>query len=193
MPTIPAFNPPAELNDFDRIRGHRDIWSRFISAQFDSVINLVEGGYDEVDRGTVVGHTPGVGAGRSQYYNETKTSSDNPEDAPIVWDGFPKTLARIYGRQAALRLADSLDKAGAFLPGYLSRIPDEYCEWRVEKNSGKIVKITFTCEGPEYWASMAGGTSLYDPKFDFGPGDHNVLLDLYKTILDRQDIKTTCS
>lgn len=33
---------------------------------------------------------------------------------------------------------------------------DEYCEWSVTKNdSGKITRVTFTCEGPEYWEYLA--------------------------------------
>lgn len=32
---------------------------------------------------------------------------------------------------------------------------DEYCEWAVTRNSaGKITKISFTCENPEYWYSL---------------------------------------
>jgi hypothetical protein len=34
---------------------------------------------------------------------------------------------------------------------------DEYCEWSVthEKATGKITKVTFTSEGPEYWMYLA--------------------------------------
>src|SRR5262249_31190254 len=34
---------------------------------------------------------------------------------------------------------------------------DEYCEWSVtrDSNTGKITKVTFTCEGPEYWSFLA--------------------------------------
>lgn len=32
---------------------------------------------------------------------------------------------------------------------------DEYCEWAVTRNAeGKITKIAFTCENPEYWYSL---------------------------------------
>lgn len=32
---------------------------------------------------------------------------------------------------------------------------DEYCEWAVTRNEdGKITKISFTCENPEYWYSL---------------------------------------
>src|SRR5262249_39410372 len=138
-----------------------------------------ENGYED--------HTPGVGPGRSQYYNEMKKPSDNPEDQAIVWDAFPKTLTRIYGRSTALRLADTLDSKSSFLDGFVARQQDEYCEWKVEKTGSNITRIIFTCEGPEYWASMAGGVSLY-ASFDFGLGDQAVLLELYKTLLARNDI-----
>lgn len=33
---------------------------------------------------------------------------------------------------------------------------DEYCEWSVERNAqGKVTRVMFTCEGPEYWTCLA--------------------------------------
>jgi hypothetical protein len=34
---------------------------------------------------------------------------------------------------------------------------DEYCEWSVTRNpeTGKITKVTFTSEGPEYWQFLS--------------------------------------
>jgi hypothetical protein len=36
-------------------------------------------------------------------------------------------------------------------------VQDEYCEWSVTRDaaSGKITRVTFTCEGPEYWEFLA--------------------------------------
>jgi hypothetical protein len=39
-------------------------------------------------------------------------------------------------------------------------LQDEYCEWSVERDpdSDKIKRVTFTCEGPEYWSFLANTT-----------------------------------
>ena len=35
-------------------------------------------------------------------------------------------------------------------------LQDEYCEWSVARNAdGKITKVMFTTEGPEYWTYLA--------------------------------------
>lgn len=35
-------------------------------------------------------------------------------------------------------------------------LQDEYCEWSVSRDpSGKVTRVTFTCEGPEYWEFLA--------------------------------------
>jgi hypothetical protein len=35
-------------------------------------------------------------------------------------------------------------------------VQDEYCEWSVTRNAdGKITRVDFTCEGPEYWEVLS--------------------------------------
>jgi hypothetical protein len=174
MPTIPRFDPPAFLTDFDAIPGHREGWSTFVSDAFKGAIERVE---DQ------------IGQGNCQYYNETTTPSDDPQDLDIIWDGFPKTLIRQFGRNTALAMADGLDDAPVPVPGFQSRIQDEYCEWRVTRDpdTNKIIRVTFTCEGPEYWASLAGGDSIYGVNFG-AIGDRDVLLQMYREILGNQDV-----
>ena len=179
MPTIPSFNPPAGLTDFDAIPGQREGWSKYISATFDRVI---------ADVGAV------VGAGKCQFYNETKVASDNPQDEPIVWDGFPRVLTRRLGRVKALQTADT-PAPEPRMGNTLSRIQDEYCEWQVTRDpaTNKILRVTFTCEGPEYWQSLAGGPSFYNEQgqapSDFGaPGDKDVLVQLYRDLLNNTNI-----
>jgi hypothetical protein len=50
---------------------------------------------------------------------------------------------------------------------------DEYLEWRVERDpvTGKVLRVTFTCEGPEYWQTLA--------KYD-----RPRLLELYRHFVD---------
>ena len=192
MPTIARFDPPANLNDFDAIPGHREEWSKYISDTFDrSISERIEKDSNGKPRDI-----------KSQYYNETKVSSDEPVDLEIVWDAFPKTLTRQYGREAALKIADEFtfynvadvddDKFPFYQLFKQSRRQDEYCEWRVTRDpkTDKILSVIFTCEGPEYWQSMFGGNITGDGNdgFEF-KGDKQVLLGLYRAILNDQDVK----
>jgi hypothetical protein len=201
MPLLDRFDPPANLTDFDAIPGHREEWSKYISTVFDDAIKKrVE---TEPD-----GKTPRNI--KSQYYNETKVPSDDPVEKEIVWDAFPKTLTRQYGQgEAALRVADEFTYYNVVrgevdseqFPFYelfkKSRRQDEYCEWRVTRDpkTNKILRVIFTCEGPEYWASMFGGKMDGDGNDGFKfKGDKQKLLDLYRSILkdqvkDVEDVK----
>ena len=63
------------------------------------------------------------------------------------------------------------------------RPQDEYCEWRVTRDEqGRIVKITFTSEPPEYWQALHGDTiadANNDNQYKFA-GDKKLLLQLYR-------------
>jgi hypothetical protein len=189
MSLLDRFDPPANLTDFDAIPGHREKWSEYISTVFDDAIKKrVETEPDGKPRNI-----------KSQYYNETKVASDDPQDVPIVWDAFPRTLTQQFGREKALQVADewkcypprSSKQPGSY--NQPSRQQDEYCEWRVTRDpkTNKILRVIFTCEGPEYWASMFGGDSMFGGTADGWEfkGDKQVLLNLYRSILDNQDVK----
>lgn len=78
----------------------------------------------------------------AQFYDPT--ASDTPDDAdvvPVVWRASPAKLRRTVGDPVERwRIADSSRSE-----------QDEYCEWGVEKAGGKIVRVTFTTEVPEYF------------------------------------------
>lgn len=192
MPLLDRFEPPANLTDFDAISGHREEWSKYISDTFDRAIG------ERIEKDSN-GKPRDI---KSQYYNETKVPSDEPVDLEIVWDAFPKILTRQYGREAALKIADEFtfynvaDVDVNQFPFYelfkKSRRQDEYCEWRVTRDpkTNKILSVIFTCEGPEYWQSMFGGNISGDGNDGFKfKGDKQVLLDLYRSILNNQDVK----
>jgi hypothetical protein len=82
------------------------------------------------------------------------TTQEAPEGllpVPIVWSAFPARITAIFGLGAGRwDVAD----ASRSQPNRLGH--DEYCEWGVERNrDGKIVRITFTTEVPEYWDHIA--------------------------------------
>jgi hypothetical protein len=81
-------------------------------------------------------------------YNPTKkdTTAD-VQLAEISWSAFPRIVAvHSPSDQARWQTADGS-----------RNVQDEYCEWSVTRDqaSNKITKVTFTCEGPEYWNFLA--------------------------------------
>jgi hypothetical protein len=142
-----------------------------------------------------------------QYFNpRTFDRKSTLVEQPIVWNAFPKTLLVRYGRERAMVEADSLwpfFPFNGFPNAYDSAIPgaaallaastaftrplDEYCEWRVERHpaTGRIRRITFTSEPPEYWTAIFGGEIVLDSvnnisyRFD---GDPKFATELYRQL-----------
>lgn len=89
--------------------------------------------------------------------------------APVVWSGFPRSLWQWFsgdtdsaGAKRAFAAADTLAPEQAVFKSsnrarvdLFARQQDEYCEWFAHRKAGGITRITFTCEGPEYFEIMA--------------------------------------
>jgi hypothetical protein len=98
-----------------------------------------------------------------QFYNPTvKDTPSGLTPAMIAWPAFPAVVRREEGSGAA-----RWDRADS------SRdVQDEYCEWSVERGEdGKITRITFTTEVPEYWEHVARK-------------DPDLLLEMYQQFVD---------
>ena len=162
MTKISDFDPPASLTDFDPT--HRAAWSEFIGATLDDNIKLVE---------SAVGH------GNSPFYDQTKTDTDPPVASDVIrWKGFPLLIAAKHpgDKPAAWKEADKPLPDG-------ERPQDEYLEWFVVRDAHKkITKVTFTCEGPEYWEALANGypKDYNGPKTAGAKGMPDKLLALYQ-------------
>lgn len=176
MSTIPQFDPPAGLADFDGIPDQRAAWDEFIGLSFQRNIEGVEAE---------------VGAAKSQYYNPKTTATDPPVATDVIrWKGFPLVIAAKHpgNKKAAWKEADQLKTSG----GIKFRPQDEYLEWFVTRNAlGKIIRVVFTGEGPEYWEALAEGYpqaftqaqaagGLGGTKHTTAQGDQQKLLDLYR-------------
>jgi hypothetical protein len=87
----------------------------------------------------------------NRFFNPTavEVAPDFKERA-IAWDAFPRLIK-----------LDSASDDERWQRADASRdVQDEYCEWSVARDSaGKVTRVTFTCEGPEYWQFL----SSYDP------------------------------
>ena len=128
---LPRFDPPGFLDDLDE--DGRDQWSQFIS--------------DTVDTAMAGNPANTNDSPRPQIYNLTKTdTADDAQFQDVSWIAFPRQvrIRSISDRQRWTRADGSRD------------VQDEYCEWSVTRGEdGKITRVTFTCEGPEYWEALA--------------------------------------
>lgn len=174
MPTIQAFDPPANINDMTLAQ--RQAWHETLNHWFNDNISFIGGV---------------TGTNRSQYYNPAIASTDEPSiseaDGTITWQGFPKVLENQFGAgsQQALQKAEELRNGNSGL----YRPQDEYLEWRTERDaSGLISRVTFTCEAPEYWEALSDGyPRSYDgPRSHPDAGDHDQVLALYRLLVGPQ-------
>ncbi|GAC1473820.1 MAG: hypothetical protein PVS3B1_19270 [Ktedonobacteraceae bacterium] len=157
------FDPPANLHDFDSIPHQRTAWSEFLSNTFDANIKAVA---DKL--------TPG----KSQFYNPMRINTDEPHNEAIIsWIGFPALISRKHAGD----LHGARQEADALLPNG-ERPQDEYLEWFVTRQGNKIIRVTFTCEGPEYWEALAHGYPLdySGPRTMGATGDKQKVLALYR-------------
>ncbi|MFD3940044.1 hypothetical protein ACFWSF_35185 [Streptomyces sp. NPDC058611] len=147
MTTLDAYNPPGNLTDLDD--DGRKKWHMWLSCRVDETIQ-------GPSRHRVLHDGP-----RPQFYNATKTpTGDDATDASVTWTAFPRALHSLNSDMERWEAADS-DRLNQ----------DEYCEWSVSRNADhKVNRVTFTCEGPEYWEHLAA----YNPA---------KVLELYRTYI----------
>ena len=187
MPLLPSFEPPANVDDFSSIPDQRAAWDEFISLAFDVNVTSVE-----VD--------DAVGRGKCQFYNPKTISTDAPSATDVIrWKGFPLLIAAKHpgNKRAAWAEAEAVTDTDAHGQRYSHnfRPQDEYLEWCVLKDeNGKIIRVSFTCEGPEYWDALAHG---YPREFDLpvaqgglggtrktsAKGDKKKVLSLYQQLV----------
>lgn len=140
--TMNLIDPPGGLTDFDGPM--RKEWSEMMSDFIDFNIQR----YD-----------------LPQFFNPTKDPiSSDATEKKIDWTAFPKVVELNSGGSDLLRWrtadADRL------------RHQDEYCEWHVTRDpNGKITKVEFSSEGPEYWGFLAERKP-------------NMVVDLYRKYID---------
>ena len=127
---LTKFDPPGFLDDLTEEQ--KKEWSKKIDDFFEDARKGK--GYD---------------GACEQFYNPTRTETDaDAASIDITWTAFPRRMTLLSGGSDLQRWkkADSS-----------RHLQDEYCEWNVERDaaSGKITRVTFTCEGPEYWKSLS--------------------------------------
>lgn len=177
------FRTPAGIQDFkndpDKQLAMNDLWS----ANLDGFTQ--QGMLGNPWNST---NTPPV----TNYYNPVK---NNPSSQifPVTWQAFPGRLGYNFPSATQSQLNEMADTGN--IQGVISNNPcgtasenipyfpygprgwqDEYCEWAVTRNAaGKITRVDFTCENPEYWNSLW----LIDP---------NTVVELYQSTLNKPQI-----
>ncbi|MEA5260666.1 hypothetical protein VB264_22905 [Arcicella aquatica] len=177
------FRTPADIQDFSDNPAKQEAMNQLWSANLDG---FTQQGMLSNPWNTI--NTPST----TNYYNPVQNNPSS-DTASVQWSAFPGRLAYNYptATQASLnQMADT-----GVMPAPISDNPcgdtgnsvpyfpygprgwqDEYCEWAVTRNAaGKITRIDFTCENPEYWNSLW----LIDP---------NKVLALYQSILGKPQI-----
>ena len=125
MPLVTRFDTPASLRDLPAGSVFYDNWHAYLAGRLAAI-------------------TPGSGGG--EFYDPSEVDVDVLAERSLVWMGFPRAL-----KVAAFRD----DLRAAFVAGEDREVQEEYCEWRVARNSaGKITKVTFVTETPEYWERL---------------------------------------
>jgi hypothetical protein len=168
-----TFLPPANLKDFDARPNLYQTWHATMSDMFKGV-KFADDGQDV----------------RPSFYSPiTPPSTSNPATASPTWNGYPKILTEFHPGDV-LKGSAGIDQAVTFgvqdgelvtfkpfldvlgkpIPTQQYRAQDEYLEWVVRRDgAGKASEILFTCEGPEYWSTIAS--------------DQNFLVQMYQAIV----------
>ena len=146
-----------------------------------------------------------AGVEGSSFFNWlTDDTPGQSEAQPVAWDAFPRALERWFEEEddadrKRLEAAETLrpqtfdgqpfrrivkGKLGDPIPTFY-RQQDEYCEWFVHRSKdGRIERVTFTSEGPEYWQFLAMGTRPFfaedDERHGLVGGDVTLVHDLYR-------------
>ena len=129
------FDPPGFLTDLSDQGAQA--WSDWISAQLDRARSEDGSGEGLTNFGP-----------RPQFFNPRVSPPDaDAVERDIEWSAFPRIV----------QLQSSTDKQRWRTADNSRDRQDEYCEWSVTRDpeSDKIVRVTFTSEGPEYWKYLA--------------------------------------
>ena len=126
---LTRFDAPGFLNDWDDEAAKQ--WSKWIGNRLDEARNR---------NGAGVAHF----GPRLQFFNMLRTPpGDDATSKDIDWPAFPRQVQinSVTDKQRWRTADSSRDNQ------------DEYCEWSVTRDpqTDKIIRVTFTSEGPEYW------------------------------------------
>jgi hypothetical protein len=124
MALITRYQTPAGLSDLPAGSVFYDNWHTYLAGRLNA-------------------STPGSGGG--EFYDASEVDINIVGERNLTWMAFPRRILLPNRRD---------DRAGAFVNAEDRDFQDEYCEWRTTRTAGKITKVTFTTETPEYWERL---------------------------------------
>lgn len=132
QPAKGVFRPPADVKDLSE--ANRLLWSQTVFNMFRA-------------SSTEEGLHRGASFVRKQWFNPlTQPVTGDFQIKEIDWVAFPRVVKQNSPSDEARWAA--ADKT--------RDVQDEYCEWSVTRDAGgKITRVAFTAEGPEYWEFLA--------------------------------------
>lgn len=132
MALVTRFDTPASLRDLPAGSPFYDNWHDFIRVR-------------------LAPSTPGTNFG--EFYDASETDVNVLGAHTLVWMAFPRDVL-MPNRDDRLAAWIAADRTPGGDTGN-RRVQNEYCEWRVKRNpAGKITRVTFTTEAPEYWEAL---------------------------------------
>ncbi|MEO8506597.1 MAG: hypothetical protein ABI593_03105 [Betaproteobacteria bacterium] len=124
MALVTRFDTPASLRDLPPGSAFYDDWHTHIANRLGA-------------------STPGSGGG--EFYDASETDVNIVGARDLVWMAFPRRVL----------MPNRDDRGAAFTAAENRNVQDEYCEWFTTRNAaGKIVRVTFVTEAPEYWEAL---------------------------------------
>jgi hypothetical protein len=166
------FDPTAEQADYDQVPGLRQAWSRFLSDSYES---------------TLYGRQKEDALGELSLWGKTRADLRfyNPLTMPVPagsvpdnvnWQALPTSYDPQFGGDEDALLSYLDERQHDPSNNIVTRMQDEYCEWRVVRDdAGNIKKIIFTSEPPEYYQF------LWDDPYHVGASQtRDLLVALYR-------------
>jgi hypothetical protein len=162
MALVTRFDTPGRLRDLPDSSPFYASWHDEVSELLDTAVAFA----------SVDPSPPGSG-----FYNATVTEVNVGGTRALVWMGFPRELL-IADHPGGKRDAFSKGETrGVSIPGGTTT-QIEYLEWFTQRDErGRITKVTFTTETPEYWKALFRS-----------PGGPNRVLELYRQLLGNPEI-----
>lgn len=125
MAFVTRFDTPGSLRDAPAGSPFYGTWHRYVAG--------------------LVGRVT-AGSTGGEFFDPSEADFIPAAERTLVWMGFPRDLM-------VTTLRD--DRRAAFDAAGDRGVQEEYLEWHVTKKKGKVTKVVFVTETPDYWRTLA--------------------------------------
>jgi hypothetical protein len=184
-------NFPAGIDDFTERPGRRaafaEGWDAILASWFEAYAGIEGGRFYDPRADTTPGRPDTQAVAWDAFPRPIETWFEEAEEPDLErWRAAETLRPRLFDGRPLRRVTDG--SLAEPVPVF-HRQQDEYCEWFAHRDdAGHIARVTFTCEGPEYWRFLAGGTGAFFPAGDeragIVDGDLDLVTALYRRHID---------